>query len=72
MNNYISNGEIRVGFYGSAVGTRVIRIDTLYIMIGSVNDDNSRCEVSFGTGTASNCVNARNIDSTLAIANYST
>jgi hypothetical protein len=69
-NDYISNGEIRVGWRGLSAGTQGIRIDMIYIILGSVNDDSSKCEISFGTGTATNCVNTRNIDTTAATSSW--
>jgi hypothetical protein len=66
LSNYISNGEIRIGWYGSAVSTVGIRLDYIYVIVGSTNDDPSQCEISFGTGTATDCVNTRTLDTRLA------
>jgi hypothetical protein len=66
MTDYISNGEIRVGWFGSANNTLSIRLDYQYIMLGTTNTDTALCEISFGTGTAANCANTRDLDSTLA------
>jgi len=30
-------------------------------MVGSVNDDTSECEISFGSGTATDCYKTRDI-----------
>ncbi len=66
INDYISNGEIRVGWFGSANAATSISIDYQYIIVGSVVENTGSCEISFGTGTAANCVNTRTMDSTLA------
>ena len=66
ISNYISSGEIRIGWYGSANSTVSLRQDMQYIILGTTNTDSSSCEISFGTGTESNCVNTRTLDSTLA------
>jgi len=65
--NYISNGEVRIGWRTLANGTDAIRLDFAYIMLGSTNSDSAKCEISFGTGTATNCTNTRTMD-TLAAA----
>lgn len=64
ISNYISSGEVRIGWFGSANNTLSIRIDAQYIMLGSTNSDSAKCEISFGTGTATNCTNTRDLDST--------
>jgi hypothetical protein len=66
ISNYISNGEVRVGWFGSGNSTVAIQLDYQYIILGSTNTDSSQCEISFGTGTATNCTNTRDLDSTLA------
>ncbi|MBL8030880.1 MAG: hypothetical protein JNK33_00950 [Candidatus Doudnabacteria bacterium] len=66
ISDYISNGEVRVGWFGSGNSTVGIRLDYQYIILGSTNTDSSLCEISFGTGTATNCTNTRDLDSTLA------
>jgi hypothetical protein len=66
ITNYISGGEIRIGWYGSANNVLSIRIDFQYIIVGSTNSNTALCEISFGTGTATNCSNTRDLDSTLA------
>ncbi len=65
VNDYISSGEVRIGWRTLASGTQAVRIDMIYIMLGSVNTDSAQCEISFGTGTATNCVNTRTLDTTL-------
>ena len=64
IGNYISSGEIRVGWFGSANNTLSNQIDYQYIMVGTTNTDTSLCEISFGTGTATACSNTRDLDST--------
>ncbi|MEK7535302.1 MAG: hypothetical protein AAB563_02790, partial [Patescibacteria group bacterium] len=70
ISNYISSNEIRIGWYGSGNSTTTIRLDFLYIMIGSTNDDSAQCEITFGSGTATNCTNTRNIDLTGTTATF--
>ena len=70
LDDYVSGGEIRIGWRGLANGTQGIRLDMIYVMVGSVNADSSRCEISFGTGTASNCANTRTLDTTAALSTW--
>lgn len=67
FNDYISAGEMRVRWASSASVTNGIFVDWQYVMLGSVNSDSSLCEISFGTGTSTNCTNTRTLD-TLATA----
>jgi hypothetical protein len=69
ISNYISSGEIRVGFYGLANGTNILRADFIYIMLGRTNTDTGACEISFGTNSANDCSNTRNLDMTAASPN---
>ncbi len=62
LADYMSAGEIRVGFYGQANGTQTIRVDYIYIMLGTTNTDTGVCEISFGTNSANDCANTRDID----------
>lgn len=64
ISNYISSGEIRVGWYRLQNSTDTVRIDYIYIMVGSTNTDSAQCEVTWGTGTATNCTNTRDLDVT--------
>ncbi len=64
IGDYVSGGEVRVGWFGSGNNTLSIRLDYEYIIVGSTNTDSSLCEISFGTGTATNCTNTRDLDST--------
>ena len=69
ISNYVSStlgGEVRVGWYGLTNDTQEIRLDYIYIIAGTTNSDSSGCEVSFGTGVATQCANTRDIDTTLA------
>jgi hypothetical protein len=63
LTDYISSGETRVRWITTASVTNGIRLDWQYLMFGSVNTDSSLCEISFGTGTATNCTNTRAVDS---------
>lgn len=63
VDDYILNGEARVRFFTSAPATvYTIQIDRIYMMLGQVNTDSNLCEISFGTGTATNCSNTRVIN----------
>jgi hypothetical protein len=68
INDYLSTGasggEIRVGWRGLANGTQRLRFDYVYIIVGTTNTDSNDCEVTLGTGTATNCSNTRDIDQT--------
>ncbi len=68
INDYLSTGasggEIRVGWRGLSNGTQRLRFDYVYIIVGTTNTDSSDCQVTLGTGTATDCANARNIDQT--------
>ncbi len=62
LNDYISNGEVRVRLLTGAPGTAYnLQIDRIYLMVGSVNTDTSLCEISFGTGTETNCDRTRSM-----------
>ncbi len=58
--NYISNGEIRIGWRGLANGTQEIRIDLAYVMIGTVNNGTS--SITFGTNSAGTAANTQTLD----------
>ena len=63
FGDYVSSGEVRLRFVTTAaVSSNGIKLDWAYIMLGSVNTDSSLCEISFGTGTATNCTNTRGMD----------
>jgi hypothetical protein len=62
LSHYISAGEARIRWVGSSVGVHTIRLDSIYIMVGSTNSDTAQCEVTIGTGTATNCTNTRTLD----------
>ena len=64
IDDYISaSGEIKVGFKGQADSATLIQADFIYIILGTTNtDENNDCEISFGSGTATNCTNTRTID----------
>ncbi|TAK89217.1 hypothetical protein EPO04_03930 [Patescibacteria group bacterium] len=53
LSNYISgSSEIWVRFEGDANSTNGIKVDQMYIQLGSTNTSTSDCQVSFGTQTA--------------------
>ena len=64
ISDYISStGEIRVRFLTNNPATVYnIQLDRIYIFLGSVNNDSTKCEISWGTGTASDCQNTRDIN----------
>ncbi len=62
LADYLSSGEMRIGFYGKSNGTQTIRVDYAYIMLGTTNTDTGVCEISFGTNSANDCANTRDID----------
>ncbi len=68
INDYLSTGasggEIRVGWRGLSNGTQRLRFDYVYIIVGTTNTDSNDCQVTLGTGTATDCANTRNIDQT--------
>ncbi|MFA5229912.1 MAG: hypothetical protein WC422_00315 [Candidatus Paceibacterota bacterium] len=63
IDDYIdSSGNVKVRFLSNASATQYyFYIDALHMMVGSVNDDDSECEISFGSGTASDCYKTRDI-----------
>jgi hypothetical protein len=65
--DYVSSGEVRIGWTGSANNTLSIRLDMQFIILGSTNSNTSLCEISFGTvANGTTCANTANIDTTLA------
>jgi len=65
ISDYISSGEIRIGWRGLSNATTTLRFDQIYIMIGSTNTDTGVCEITFGTNSANDCANTRDIDTAL-------
>ncbi|QQR76443.1 hypothetical protein IPJ63_03020 [Candidatus Nomurabacteria bacterium] len=70
FNDYISAGEMRVRWASTASVTNGIFVDWQYVMLGSVNTDSSLCEISFGTGTATNCTNTRTLNTLAAASTF--
>ncbi|MFA6216208.1 MAG: C25 family cysteine peptidase [Candidatus Omnitrophota bacterium] len=68
LADYIQDGEARIGFLTNApAATRNHNIDSLYIIVGSVNTDAGLSETSFGTETVGSSVaNTRDMDSSSA------
>ncbi|MFA6307196.1 MAG: hypothetical protein WC639_05320 [Patescibacteria group bacterium] len=51
--NYInSSNEIWIGMYALATSATYLRLDHMYIMLGTTNTDSGDCEISFGSNTA--------------------
>lgn len=61
-NSISSSDEVWVRILTNGPATaRTMSFDRIYSILGSVNDDSSKCEISWGTGTATNCVNTRDL-----------
>jgi hypothetical protein len=52
LSDYISGGEIRIRLNGNINSTTGLRLDQIYLMVGSVNTSTGNCEISFGSQTA--------------------
>lgn len=63
MSNYVSNGEIRVGWHGLSNSAVAIRLDMAYVMIGTVNTDGVG-SITFGSNAAGTVANTRDLDMT--------
>jgi len=63
ISDYISGSkEVRFRILTNAPASVYnIQLDKIYLMTGAVNSNSSDCEISFGTGTATNCTNTRQI-----------
>ena len=61
--DYVSGGEVRIGWLGLANNALSIRIDMMYIMIGSTNTSGT-AEITFGTNAVGSVVNTRDLDMT--------
>lgn len=72
ISDYISNGEIRVGWYGSGVGTQELRLDMIYVMLGTTNSDSGAGEISFGSVSAGTVTNTRTLDMTGTASTWNT
>ncbi|MBI3638288.1 hypothetical protein HY227_00915 [Candidatus Wolfebacteria bacterium] len=64
ISDYVSSGEARIGWYGLSNATTALRIDLIYIMLGTTNSGASDYEISFGTNSAGDVTNTRNLDMT--------
>jgi hypothetical protein len=66
LSDYISNGEIRIGFYTTATTSGTHSIDYLYIIVGSVIDDPINAEISFGSEAGgTSATGTQDLDTTL-------
>jgi hypothetical protein len=63
ISDYVSGGEVRVGWFTSVNGTHAIRLDRVYIMLGTTNTDGAS-EISFGSNSANSITNTRDLDMT--------
>ncbi len=53
IDEYINGSdEIWVGIYSLSTTTTNIRVDSIYLMLGTTNTDSNSCEISYGTSTA--------------------
>jgi hypothetical protein len=53
IDDYINDSnEIWVGLYALSNSTTNIRVDSIYLMLGTTNSDTNQCEISLGTNTA--------------------
>lgn len=72
--DYISSGEVRVGFDAVAnfASTDSITIDMIYLIMGSTNNDSAGtdCFISFGTLSSGDCTDTRTIDTTTTAAQW--
>ncbi len=72
LSDYLQGGEIRVRMNTATSNAFTLSVDRLYIMIGATNTSNASCEISFGTGTASDCTNTRTVSDVDTAATAST
>lgn len=61
ISDYINGGETRIRFYGDLNSTTTLRLDFAYLVVGSTNADTADCAITFGSGTATNCSNTRDL-----------
>lgn len=57
LSNYIAGGELWLRLVGDANSTNSIRVDQIYMQLGSTNSDTGQCEVTFGSQTAGRVIN---------------
>ena len=63
ISNYVSNGEVRIGWYGLSNNVLELRLDMSYIMIGTTNTDGTS-EITYGTNSLGSVTNTRDLDMT--------
>ncbi len=62
MSDHIRNGEVKVRFLTSSTSVAYnMQFDRIYLMVGAVNNDTAQCEISWGSGTATNCDRTRSM-----------
>jgi hypothetical protein len=68
LDDYISNGEIRVGIQSTAAASvRTHDTDFMYVIVGSVNSDVNQSETTFGTvAGGTTATNTRSLDTSSA------
>ncbi len=65
ISNYLSSGEMRIGWYTATSSTVAIRIDQQYMMIGTTQTDTDTAEISFGSvSSGSSATSTRTLDMT--------
>lgn len=71
VSNYINgSNEIRVGIYGLAAYANTLRVDGMYVMLGTTNTSTSDCEITMGSASTGDCSNTRTIDTTATISEW--
>ncbi len=72
ITDYISNGEVRVGFLAGSNSTSDIGIDRIYIILGTTNTSTAgaSCFAGLGTVAAGDCSNTRTLDETSATSTW--
>ncbi len=69
--NYINgSNEMRVGIYGLAAYVNTLRVDGMYVMLGTTNTSTSDCQITMGTVVTGDCANTRNIDTTATVSEW--
>jgi len=63
LSDYLLGGELRIGWETTSTGTQAVRLDQLYVMIGTTNSNNVG-EISFGTLSAGSATSTQNLDMT--------
>ncbi|MFH1508872.1 MAG: hypothetical protein ABIE68_01790 [bacterium] len=70
LDDYISSGEIRIGYYQTSAAAQSIFIDSLYIIVGTSNNNaTTDCDVTWGTeDSGTDCTDTLSLDTTSTTA----